>query len=554
VASERRTPRASSASAASRAGDLDAAGLDAVVIGAGFAGLYMLVKLRQLGFRAVVLEKGGDVGGTWYWNRYPGARCDVESLSYQYAFSEEIYRSWSWTERYATQPEILRYLQFVAERLDLHRDIRLATTVTQAAWDDVASRWSIRTDRGDQLSARFCITAVGCLSVPKLPEIDGLDDFEGPAHHTGLWPQGGVDLAGRRVGVIGTGSSGVQVIPQIARQAASVTIFQRTANYVVPAQNHPLSAAQVVDHKDRFADLRRDAELLGGALDRGAHLPRALDVSDEERDRRYRESWAKGGLSFMAAFRDLLTSQAANDTAAEFVRRRIRERVLDPAVADALCPTDHPFASKRLCVDIDYFETYNRPNVELVDLRVDPIDRVTPTGVRMANGRELRFDVLVFATGFDAMTGALLAIDIQGRGGRSLREAWRDGPATYLGLAVAGFPNLFTITGPGSPSVLSNVVVSIEQHVDWIGAMLEHMRRQGIRWVEAEAAAQQRWVEHVAEAAGRTLYPKAKSWFAGANVPGKPRVFMPYPSGVGPYRAICEAVAASGYEGFSFGQ
>jgi cyclohexanone monooxygenase len=528
------------------------AGFDAVVIGAGFAGLYMLVKLRQLGLRAIVLERGADVGGTWYWNRYPGARCDVESLSYQYSFSESIYRAWTWSERYASQPEILRYLQFVADRLDLRRDIQLETTVTSAVWDDATARWVVRTDRGEQFATRFCITAVGCLSVPKLPEIVGLDDFEGPAYHTGRWPHEPVDFTGRRVAVIGTGSSGVQVIPAIARQARSVTVFQRTPNFVVPAQNHPLTSEQVVAHRERFAELRREAEQLGGALDRGAHLERALDVDDEARRRRYEEAWSKGGLGFMAAFRDLLTSQAANDTAADFVRRKIRERVADPVVAEVLSPADHPFASKRLCVDIDYFETYNRDNVSLVDLRRSPIERVTPTGLRMADGRDLEFDVLVFATGFDAMTGALLAIDIRGRDGRTLRDAWRDGPVTYLGLAIAGFPNLFTITGPGSPSVLSNVVVSIEQHVDWIGALLADMRERGARCVEAQPEAQRRWVEHVAEAAARTLYPLAKSWFAGANVPGKPRVFMPYPSGVGPYRAICDQIAANGYEGFAF--
>jgi cyclohexanone monooxygenase len=526
--------------------------LDAVVIGAGFAGLYMLVKLRQLGLRAIVIERAADVGGTWYWNRYPGARCDVESLNYQYSFSDEIQRAWSWSERYATQPEILRYLQFVADRLDLRRDIRFETSVTLATWEEEAARWVVATDRGDRYAARFCITAVGCLSVPKMPEIDGLEILAGPMYHTGRWPHEGVDFTGQRVAVIGTGSSGVQLIPAIARQARAVTVFQRTANFVVPAQNHPLSPERLADHKERFAELRRDAEMLGGALDRGAHLPRALEVDETERQRRYEDYWTKGGLAFMAAFRDLLTSQAANDTAADFVRQKIHERVTDQAVADALSPTDHPFASKRLCVDIDYFETYNRDNVTLVDLRRVPLERCTPAGLRLADGRELEFDALVFATGFDAMTGALLAIDIRGRGGQPLRDAWRDGPASYLGLLIAGFPNLFTITGPGSPSVLSNVVVSIEQHVDWIGGCLAFMREHGLRYVEAEPAAQQRWVEHVAEVAGQTLYPRAKSWFAGANVPGKPRVFMPYAGGVGPYRMACDEVAANGYRGLSF--
>ena len=528
-------------------------GFDAVVIGAGFAGLYMLAKLRELGLRAIAFEQGSDVGGTWYWNRYPGARCDVETVNYQYAFSEDIYRAWTWTERYAAQPEILRYLQFVADRLDLRRDIQLETTVTDARWDEGTGRWTVSTDRADRVTARFVITAVGCLSVPKPPELEGLDDFAGPAYHTARWPEAGLDLTGLRVAVIGTGSSGVQLITRVASQVQSLTVFQRTANYSVPAHNHAVTPEQAEDFKNRLPEMRRDLEQLGGALDRGPHLKRTFEVDDAERRRRFEEVWAKGGLGVMAAFRDLLTDQAANDTAAGFIRDKIRAKIADPALADALIPTDHPFATKRPCVDVGYYETYNRDNVTLVDLRHSPIERVIPTGIRMADGRQLEFDVLVFATGFDAMTGALTAMDIRGQDGRSLRDEWRDGPVSYLGLAVAGFPNLLTITGPGSPSVLSNVVVSIEQHVDWIGELLAFMRDHGATRVEARPDAQRRWVQHVAETAARTLYSLDGSWYSGANVPGKPRVFMPYVAGVGPYRAICDEVAANGYDGFAFG-
>ena len=547
MTSKQRELAASAQRAEGRTGDFDA-----VVIGAGFAGIYMLYKLRDLGLSAIVLESAADVGGTWYWNRYPGARCDVESLSYQYSFSDEIQREWNWSERYATQPEILRYAQFVAEKFDLRRDMQFETKVTAARWDEAGERWTVETDRGDLYSGQFLISGVGCLSMPRLPEVEGIDDFQGNWYHTGRWPHEGVDLEGLRVGVIGTGSSGIQSIPAIAGQAKEVTVFQRTPNFSVPAVNHPLSPEQVAEHKDRFQELRREAEGVSGAADRGAQLKRALEVTDDERTRTYEEIWEQGGPLFVAAFRDLLADKEANDTAADFVRRKIRETVSDPAVANLLSPTNHPIGTKRICVDIDYFETYNRENVSLVDIRRFPIERITPAGLRMADGRDYEFDAIVFATGFDAMTGALMAMDIRGRDGRRLRDEWRDGPVSYLGLMVAGFPNLFTITGPGSPSVLSNMLISIEQHVDWIGGCLEHIRTQDAQCIEAEPEAQLRWVEHVAEVGERTLYPLANSWYMGANVPGKPRVFMPYVGGVGPYREKCDEIAANDYEGFAF--
>jgi cyclohexanone monooxygenase len=524
--------------------------VDAVVVGAGFAGLYMLHRLRGLGFTVQVYEAGDGVGGTWYWNRYPGARCDVESMDYSYSFSDDLQQEWHWTERYASQPEILKYANHVADRFDLRRDIQLATRVTAAVFDEAAGRWDVETDRGDRLSARFCIMATGCLSTAQVPAFPGRESFRGPTYHTGHWPHEGVDFTGQRVGVIGTGSSAIQSIPIIAAQAAHLVVFQRTPNYSIPAQNAPLDPEYERQWKASYPEHRRQAResRIGFVVERGEES--ALAVSAEARHREYEKRWTRGGLGFSATFIDLLTDQDANETAAEFFRARIRAIVRDPAVADLLTPRDYPLGTKRLCVDTDYYATFNRDNVTLVDIRRAPIEAITPTGLRTRE-RSYDLDSLVFATGFDAMTGALLAVDIRGRGGRALREAWAAGPRTYLGLAVAGFPNLFAITGPGSPSVLSNMIVSIEQHVDWIADCLAHLRSQGLGRIEADVDAQDAWVEHVNAVGHMTLYPRANSWYMGANVPGKPRIFMPYIGGVGLYRERCDEVAAKGYEGFT---
>jgi cyclohexanone monooxygenase len=524
--------------------------LDAIVVGAGFAGLYMLHRLRGLGRSARVYEAGAGIGGTWYWNRYPGARCDVESLDYSYSFSEELQQEWHWTERYASQPEILRYIEHVADRFDLRRDIQLSTRVTAASFDAATGRWSVATDRDERVSARFCIMATGCLSTAQVPSYPGLETFKGPWYHTGHWPHDGVDFTGQRVGVIGTGSSAIQSIPLIARQAARLVVFQRTPNFSVPAHNGPLDPEHERRWKGRYAQHRREAResRVGFVVERNDTS--ALAVSAEERERHYERHWSRGGLGFNATFVDLLTDQAANDTAADFFRAKIRAIVRDPAVAEALSPRGYPVGTKRLCVDTDYYATFNRDNVTLVDLRTAPIEAITPTGVQ-TRGARYALDSLVFATGFDAMTGALLGVDIRGRGGASLREKWAAGPRTYLGLAVAGFPNLFIITGPGSPSVLSNMIVSIEQHVDWIADCLAYLRRHDRRTIEATVAAEDAWVTHVNEVGHATLYPRANSWYMGANVPGKPRIFMPYIGGVGTYREICDAVTARGYEGFA---
>jgi cyclohexanone monooxygenase len=523
--------------------------LDAVIVGAGFAGLYMLHRLRGLGLSARVFEAGRGVGGTWYWNRYPGARCDVESMDYSYSFSDELQQEWKWTERYAAQPEILTYINHVADRFDLRRDIQLETRVTAAVFDEGTSRWSVQTDRGDRVAARFCIMATGCLSTAQVPRFEGLETFQGAWYHTGHWPHQGVDFTGQRVGVIGTGSSAIQSIPIIARQAEHLFVFQRTPNFSVPARNAPLDPDYERRVKSSYPDYRRQAResRIGFVVERREQS--ALAVQPEERHREYEARWSRGGLGFTSIFEDLLTDKDANDTAAEFFRAKIRAIVRDPAVADALAPRDYPIGTKRLCVDTGYYDTFNRDNVTLIDIRKAPIEAITPEGLRTRD-QAYALDSIVFATGFDAMTGALLGIDIRGRSGQTLREAWAEGPRTYLGLAVAGFPNLFAITGPGSPSVLSNMIVSIEQHVDWIADCIAYLREHGRACIEATAEAQEAWVAHVNEVGNLTLYPRANSWYMGANVPGKPRIFMPYIGGVGAYRQKCDDVAAKGYEGF----
>jgi len=523
---------------------------DVLVVGAGFGGMYMLHRLRGLGLSAHVLEAGAGVGGTWYWNRYPGARCDVESMQYSYSFLEELQQGWTWSERFAGQPEILRYANHVADVLDLRRDISFETRVTGASWDEAAGEWRIATDRGQEVAARHLVMATGCLSSARLPDIAGIERFAGRVLHTGQWPHEGVDFTGLRVGVIGTGSSAIQAIPVIAEQAAQLTVFQRTPNFSIPSRNAPMDEPYERSWKRDYAARRAAARKMRTGILYELNPKSALEVSEAEREAEYERRWQAGGTAFMAAFSDLLLNKDANDTAAEFVRRKIRALVRDPAVAEALAPTNHPIGTKRICVDTRYYETFNRDNVTLVNLRQDPILEVTATGIRTQAGTHA-LDALVCATGFDAMTGTILAMDLRGMGGLSLRQVWADGPRAHLGLMVAGFPNMFMITGPGSPSVLSNMIVSIEQHVDWVAGLLAHMQARGLARVEADAEAQEEWVAHVNEVAHRTLYPQANSWYMGANIPGKPQLFMPYVGGVGTYRERCDAIAAEGYPGFT---
>ena len=525
--------------------------LDAVIVGAGFAGLYMLHRLRSLGFSARVYEAGTGAGGTWFWNRYPGARCDVESLEYSYSFSEELDREWQWSERYASQPEILRYLNHVADRFHLRRDIQFDTRVNSAHFDESTNLWNIHTDRRPPVSARFCIMATGCLSAAKTPEYKGIDTFQGNWYHTGNWPHEGVDFTGQTVAVIGTGSSGIQSIPIIAGQASHLYVFQRTPNFSIPAHNGPLSPQTTADwnaNRSAYRDQGRNTAF--GILSVDSTDKSALEASPEERQHVYEQRWQRGGLAVAGAYTDILLVKEANDTIADFVRSKIREIVRDPNTAEKMIPRDYPVGAKRLCVDTNYYATFNRDNVTLIDVRESPIQEITPTGIRTSGG-DYALDSIVFATGFDAMTGALSHIDLRGRDSLPLKQKWAAGPGAYLGIMAAGFPNLFLITGPGSPSVLSNMVISIEQHVDWIADCLAYLRNHNFPAIEAKLEAENDWVQHVNDVANQTLFPLANSWYIGANVPGKPRVFMPYVGGLPAYRQKCEEVVARNYEGFA---
>jgi len=523
--------------------------LDAIIVGAGFGGLYMLHKLRQIGLRAIIIEAADSVGGTWYWNRYPGARCDIPSLEYCYSFSPELQREWHWTERYAAQPEILRYLDHVADRFDLRRDIRFSTRVTAAQWDEAADMWHVTTDAGDRITARYCIMATGNLSMAKTPDWPGIEAFAGPIHHTAQWPREGVDFAGKRVGVIGTGSSGIQAIPEIARTAEQVVVFQRTPSFAVPASNRPLTEAEIAATQAEYDRLREEARASFLGFFGGPNPGSAAAASEEERQATYERAWNAGTTGLLQAYEDLLVNEESNATAAEFARGKIRELVKDPETARRMTPQGYPIGARRLCSEIGYFEAMNRPNVTLVDVRETPIERVEADGI-VAGGQRYPLDMLVLATGFHAMTGALTAIDITGADGLKLREQWADGPRSYLGLMIAGFPNLFMVTGPGSPSVLSNVVLSIEQHVEWIADCLAAMRDRDATRIVPTDEAERDWMEHVDAVAQTTLFPRANTWYQGRTRDGR-NVFMPYVGGVGPYRERCAAIARDGYTGFA---
>jgi cyclohexanone monooxygenase len=530
-----------------------AAALDMLIVGAGFAGIYQLHRARDAGMQALVLEAGDGIGGTWFWNRYPGARCDVESFDYSYSFSEELQQEWNWSEHYASQPEILRYMNHVVDRFGLRDGIRLNSRVRAATFNEASGRWLVVTESGQRFDARYLVMATGCLSIPQRPNFAGLENFSGKWYHSADWPTAGVDFTGQKVGLIGTGSSGVQMTPIIAAQAQQLIVFQRTANYSVPAQNGPMDDETQRTVKAHYAERRA----LGREAVTGQYLhaneKSALEVGDAERTAQFEFRWtsAGGGFRMLRAFSDLLRNPQANEYAKQFMRGKIRDIVRDPAKAALLCPRDDlPFGTKRLCVDTGYYESFNRENVDLVDVGKSPIVEITRKGVR-ASEKEYAVDALVFATGFDAMTGALMAIDIRGRDGLSLRDKWHAGPRTYLGLTIAGFPNMFVIAGPGSPSVLSNVVHSIETHVDWLMKLMSRAKTDGVNTIEATPEHEGQWVAHVNDAANQTLYPVANSWYLGANIPGKPRVFMPYVAGVPAYRRIIEEVAAKDYEGLS---
>jgi cation diffusion facilitator CzcD-associated flavoprotein CzcO len=527
--------------------------VDVAVVGAGFAGLYALHRLRGQGLSVRVFEAADGVGGVWYWNRYPGARCDVESVDYSYSFDEDLQQEWDWSEKYATQPEILRYLNHVADRFDLRRDISFGTRVTDLVLDEQTLRWEVRTDRSDVVSARFCILAVGPLSNANIPAIDGLGPFAGEVYHTAHWPHEGVDFTGKRVGVIGTGSSGIQAIPCIAEQAAQLYVFQRTPNFSIPAGNVPLDDKTRDAQKADYAERRRLSRASGGGSPHRPHPKSALEVSEEELQETYERRWDLGGVLFSKAFPDQLITVEANDTARRFWEQKVRAVIDDPATADLLIPKDHPIGAKRICTDDNYFQTFNRDHVHLVNLRATPVERIDATGLQ-TTADHFDLDALVLATGFDAMTGSVQKLNIVGRAQRTLNEAWAHGPATYLGLGVAGFPNMFNIAGPGSPSVLANMVLHSELHVDWVADAITYLDDRDALALEAREDAAADWVQECSRRAAGTLMPQANSWYLGANIPGKPRVFMPFVGGFGVYGEIISDVAAAGYRGFDIHQ
>ena len=521
---------------------------DVVIVGAGFAGMFMLHRLRELGVSARVYETGGGVGGTWYWNRYPGARCDVESMQYSFSFSNELEQEWEWSERYSPQPEILEYANHVADRFDLRRDIQFNTRVASLTFDESKNLWHVKTDRNDEVIAQFCVMAVGCLSAANRPDFEGLDDFDGPIYHTGEWPHDDVNLSGLRVGVIGTGSSAIQAMPILANQASSLTVFQRTPNYSVPAHNQRLEPEYVASIKREYPALRAKARARPTGFYFEFNTAPALEATSEERQRQYEKLWARGGLPFLGAYGDLLFDKMANETIADFARKKIRDIVKDPETADLLCP-DNVFGCKRLCVDTDYYAVYNQPHVTLVDVSQKPIERFTRSGI-VANGIEYELDAVVCATGFAAMTGSFEKIEITGRDGLTLNEKWRAGPRAYLGLSTAGFPNLFMITGPGSPSVLASMIQAIEQHVDWIADCIGHMRNVGADTIEPKIDHEDDWVQHVNDVSKVSLRSTCSSWYVGANIPGRPSVFMPYIGGFPIYVSKCNEVMMNGYDSF----
>lgn len=526
--------------------------VDAIIVGAGFSGLYMLKRLKDQGLSAVVFESGSDVGGTWYWNRYPGARCDVESPYYSYSFDPELEQEWEWTERYPAQEEIQAYLSHVTDRYGLRDDISFDTTVAAATYDDETNQWTVSTlngDGGHLTTAKYCIMATGCLSASRLPNIQGLDQYQGNIYHTGAWPNEKVDFTGQKVAVIGTGSSGVQAIPEIADEASELYVFQRTPNFSVPAENGPLDQKLWKDVKENYREIRQTAKETPTGLPFHPPEELATEATEERRQEVFNDFWTAGGFRLGQCFGDLAVDAQANEHLANFIRGKIDEIVTDPKTAHLLKPHDHPVGTKRITVGTNYYQTFNREHVKLVDAREAPIQEITSTGVS-TDSENYEVDSIVFATGFDAMTGSFMKMDIRGREGKSLRDHWEAGPKTYLGISASGFPNMFMLAGPGSPSVLTNMVTAIEQHVDWVNDHIEYMEKHQLERSEAKSESEEEWVDHVNAVSEMTLMHEANSWYLGANVPGKPRVFMPYAGGMGGYKQICDDVAAKEYKGF----
>ncbi|MGE7131075.1 flavin-containing monooxygenase [Lysinibacillus xylanilyticus] len=526
--------------------------VDAIVLGAGFAGLYMLYQLRSKGLSTVVYEAGDGVGGVWYWNRYPGARCDVESIYYNYTFSKELYEEWNWTSRFPEQEEILSYLNYVADRFDLRKDIQFKTRVNAAHFDEERCKWLIHLNDGTQVFAKYFITGIGCLSAANVPNIKGLNQFKGKWYHTGHWPHEKIDFTGKRVGIIGTGSSGIQAIPVIAKEAKHITVFQRTPQYTIPARNHTYDKEFIRSTKENFETLKH---AMRNSISGTPHIQNdrsVMEDSESKRQQVFEDAWAEGGFAFAMSYNDLLTNEQSNEKASEFIRSKIREVVKDPKVAEKLSPK-YMYGTKRQVLDTDYFETYNRENVLLVDVKESPIEEITEAGIKTTTNDQYDLDIIIFATGYDGMTGPLFKIDIQGKDGVALKDKWENGASvrTYLGITTAGFPNLFMITGPESPSVLVNMPTAIEQHVEWVANCIEYMREHNIDVIETNIQAEEEWSEHNREIANETLYVKGDSWYTGANIAGKPRSFLIYLGGFDYYTKRCNEIAQNNYEGYT---
>ena len=520
--------------------------LDVIIVGAGFSGLYMLYKMRKMNLKALVIERASDAGGTWFWNRYPGARCDIESIEYSYSFSDELQQEWNWSNRYSDQSEILDYINYVVKKFNLKENIVFNTSVKSATFDENLKNWIVETD-SKSYSSKFCVMATGTLSSIKQPNFDGLENFKGDWYVTGEWPHEKLDFTSKKVAIIGTGSSAVQSIPVIAEEAKNLTVFQRSPNYTIPANNRPLTEKELSNAKSSYDQIREKAKYTRAGIGYNQFEERKLlDLSSEEIKKELNNRWKIGGQEiFTAGFTDVGVNVEANKIVADFVKSKIKEIVKDPNVAELLSPED-AIGCKRLCADTNYFETYNRENVELIDLNSNPINSITENGILTKN-KEFKFDTIIFATGFDAMTGALQAIDITGKNGKKLKQVWKDGPKSFLGLLINGFPNLFTVTGPGSPSVLTNMMVAIEQHVEWISDCINFLSKSNLNEVEADELFQIEWMDHIEEVAKNTLRYTCNSWYVGANVPGKKRVFMPYAGGFGKYREKCDEIAENNY-------
>lgn len=525
--------------------------LDVVIVGGGFGGMYATYRFREMGLRIQSFEAGGDLGGVWYWNRYPGARVDLPSIDYSFSFSPEVEQEWTWSEQFAAQPELLAYIDFVARRLDLRKHFQFNTRVTSAVWDEQRKLWTVKTDQGETLEATYCIMATGPLSVPKDPEIPGIARFQGQLLRAARWPHEPISFAGKRVGVIGTGSTGIQIVQEVGKEAGELFVYQRTPSFTMPMRNENLEPEYVAEVKRNYAGIRESARnsAVGGVRPQSTRA--FFSVTPRQRQQLLEDAWKNGGLAMLGTFSDLMSNPEANEHVAEFVRGKIGEVVEDPATAEALKPRGYPIFARRPCLDSSYYETYNRPNVHLVDCLTDPIVEITEKGVRTESG-EIELDVLIFATGYDGLTGALLAFDVVGKDGRKVNDKWKDGARSYLGLMMEGFPNLFMTTGPNGPAALANIIRISEHDVDWIAAAMVHMEKDGLASIEPTAEAEQGWMDLVYELSQRTLLTKAKTWYVGANVKDKPLGLTLFTGGFAKYRELTSAAVRDGYRGFVF--